>query len=129
MLRDLRHRARDHDLYPVNLDGVLYAEPRPGTAATEEASGTDLAPVSEVANAPSVQSAHLLETDTTPRLRVTTTGVDDAIGFLELNGPYGWLITEAKEAQIRFALPISGASFLLSRSTIEGRDLDRGAST
>lgn len=124
-LRDLRYRARDHDLYPVNIDGILYADPLPGAAVVDGyESDFELASASEVADAPSVQSAHRLETDDTPRLRVTTTGVEDAIGFLELNGPYGWIITEAKEAQIRFAPPTEGVSFLLSRTTIEGRELD-----
>jgi hypothetical protein len=123
-LQELKYRARDHDLYPVNMDGVLYAEPFSETAGDDEdRSDFELAPASEVRGAPSVQSAHLVETGDNPRLRVTTTGVEDAIGFLEVNGPYGWIITEAKEAQIRLAPPTEGVSFLLSRSTSEGRGL------
>ncbi len=44
---------------------------------------------------------------------------------MELNASYGWILTEAKEAQIRFAPPTDGVSFLLSRDTSQLRRLDQ----
>lgn len=126
ILRELRHRARKHDLVPVNIDGVLYAEPIPGVAADDETGGApDPEPASVVAAAADVQSAHLIEENGRERLLVTTTGVADAIGFLELNGADGWILTEAKEAQLRLAPPKSGVSFLMSRDTSQLRRLTR----
>jgi len=128
-IRELRHRARDYDLLPVNIDGVLYADPLPSAdPADSSRDTTDPDPPGVVAEAPSVQSVYLIEGDERQRLLVTTTGVDDAISFLELEGPYGWIVTEAKEAQIRLAPPKSGASFLLSRSTSQLRRIEGRAS-
>jgi hypothetical protein len=125
-MHDLRHRAREHDLLPVNIDGVLYAEPMSvENDAGEIVPDDDPEPASAVAEADPVQSAHLIEDDGEQRLLVTTTGVESAIDFMELDGPYGWMLTEAKEAQIRLAPSTSGVSFLLSRSTSQLRRLDR----
>lgn len=114
-----------HDLYPRNIDGVLYADPMPAeNDAGETIPEGDPDPPSVVAEEDSAQSAHLVEQDGDQRLLVTTTGVNDALGFMELDGPYGWMLTEAKEAQIRFAPPMSGGSYLLSRSTSQLRHLE-----
>ena len=126
MLPGLRRRARTHDLVPVTIDGVLYAEPVPvETADGKIGPATDPAPAAVVAEADEVESAHLIEDNGTQRLLVTTTGVKSAIDFIELNGSYGWILTEAKEAQIRFAPPTDGVSFLLSRDTSQLRHLDQ----
>ena len=125
MLSDLRRRARKHDLIPVTIDGVLYAEPVPvETADGKIGPATDPASAAVVTEADEVESAHLIEDNGTQRLLVTTTGVKSAIDFMELNGSYGWILTEAKEAQIRFAPPTDGVSFLLSRDTSQLRRLD-----
>ncbi|GAB7010720.1 hypothetical protein [Halorubrum trueperi] len=126
VLCDLRRRARTHDLVPVTIDGVLYAEPVPVENADDEiVPDDDPAPTAVVAEADGVQSAHMMEDNGRPRLLVTTTGVKSAIDFMELNGPYGWILTEAKEAQIRFAPPKDGVSFLLSRDTSQLQRLDQ----
>ena len=125
MLCDLRRRARKHDLVPVTIDGVLYAEPVSAENADGEIGPTaDTAPEAVVAEADGVESAHLVKDTGTQRLLVTTTGVKSAIDFMELNGAYGWILTEAKEAQIRFTPPTDGVSFLLSRDTARLRRLD-----
>lgn len=126
LMHDLRNRAREHDLLPVNIDGVLYAEPMPvENDAGEIVPDKNPEPASVVAEADPVETAHLVEEDGNQRLLVTTTGVNNAIDFMELDGPYGWMLTEAKEAQIRLAPSTSGVSFLLSRSTSQLRRLDR----
>lgn len=110
----------------MNIDGVLYAEPMPiENDAGEIVPDDDPEPASVVAEADPVETAHLVEEDGNQRLLVTTTGVTNAIDFMELDGPYGWMLTEAKEAQIRLAPSTSGVSFLLSRSTSQLRRLDR----
>jgi hypothetical protein len=126
MLCELRRRARKHDLTPVTIDGVLYAEPVPVENSDDESvPDEDPAPAAVVAKADGVQSAHLIDDTGRQRLLVTTTGVKNAIDFMELNGPYGWILTEAREAQIRFAPPKDGVSFLLSRDTTQLRRLDQ----
>ena len=125
-MHDLRHRIREHNLLPVNIDGVLYAEPMlVKNDAGEIIPDQNPEPASVVAEADPVETAHLVEDNGNQRLLVTTTGVANAIDFMELDGPYGWILTEAKEAQIRLAPPTSGVSFLLSRSTSQLRRLER----
>lgn len=125
-IHDLRNRAREHGLLPVNIDGVLYAEPVPvENDAGEIVSDENPAPASVVAEAAPVQAAHPVDENDTQRLLVATTGVANAIDFMELDGAYGWMLTEAKEAQIRLAPSTSGVSFLLSRSTSQLRRLER----
>ncbi|WP_157972656.1 hypothetical protein [Haloprofundus halophilus] len=125
-LSELRMTARKHDLYWCNLDGVFYADPLPVENADGEFVPTDkLAPASVVAEEDAVQTAHLIEEHGDKRLLVATPGVKDILRFMELNGVDGWMLTEAKEAQIRLAPPTSGASYLLRRTTSQLRRLRR----
>ncbi len=62
VLSDLRRRARTHDLVPVTIDGVLYAEPVPVETADGAISpAADPAPAAVVAEADGVESAHVLK--------------------------------------------------------------------
>ncbi|KTG18774.1 hypothetical protein, partial [Haloferax profundi] len=123
-LLNLITRARKHGLFMCNIDGVLYADPSP----TENILGeivpvTNFEPASKVAEEDSVHDAFFVEELGDPRLLITTTGVENASTFLKLSGRYGWTITEAKEAQIRFGSGQSEQSFYVDRYTDEVRQL------
>ncbi|WP_155120412.1 hypothetical protein [Haloprofundus marisrubri] len=125
-LYELQTIARKHDLFWRNLDGVFYADPLPVENAAGELVPTDeLAPASVVAREDGVQAAHLIEEHGDQRLLVATPGVKNILRFMELNGVDGWMLTEAKEAQIRPVPPTSGASYILTRTTSQLRRLRR----
>ena len=103
-MHGLRNRAREHDLLSVNIDGALYAEPMlVKNDAGEIVPDQNPEPASVVAEADPVETAHLVEENGNQRLLVTTTSVANAIDFMEVDGLCGWILTEAKEAQIRLA--------------------------
>jgi hypothetical protein len=122
---ELRRRARKHDLYPCNIDGIVYFEP-----VTVQNPEGELVPLekpeaaSVVETAESVQAAHIIEEDDEKRLLVATTGVENVHRFSEIGG-YGWQLSETKEAQIRFTPPVHGVSYLSSRDTDQLRQLER----
>ena len=121
---DLFRWARKIDMRMCNIDGLVYAEPH--AADTETGRVTDFEPASVVAESESVHDAFRVDGhDEVPRILVTTTGVHDTFGFPEFSAPHGWLITEAKEAQIRLGPLKTTASFLIDRTTSEIRQLER----